>query len=68
MIAASSQQSKKIFFLTTKPELDYKILGFSVLPDKVNTLTWIESAKSPVPSNLNVVLAAVNYLMVFFFI
>ena len=64
IISVSSQKSKKVFFISANPDIDYKILGYSYLPDKVNSIYWLESAKHPVPSNTNVLLVLVNYLLI----
>jgi len=64
LLAISSLKSKKVFFLSANSDLDYKILGYSVLSDKVNSTFWLENAKHPIPTTINVLLVLVNYLLI----
>lgn len=64
LISVSSQKSKKTFFISASPDQDFRILGYSQLPDKINSLFWIETAKHPIPTNSNILFAVVNYLLI----
>jgi WD40 repeat protein len=64
LISCSSQRSKKVFFISANQDHDYKIIGFSMLPDKINSVSWLETPKHPIPTSSNVLLVVVNYLLI----
>ena len=64
ILAVSSSKSKKVFYVSISPDHDYKILGFSLLPDKVHSVFWLETPKHPIPTSSSVLLVLVNYLLI----
>lgn len=64
MLSITSKYSKKVFFVSTNPELEFKILGLSLMPDKINGTFWLDAAKPPIPTTCNILLVLVNYLLI----
>eukprot|EP00825_Cyclidium_porcatum_P004670 TRINITY_DN1220_c0_g1_i2.p1 TRINITY_DN1220_c0_g1~~TRINITY_DN1220_c0_g1_i2.p1 ORF type:complete len:1061 (-),score=222.02 TRINITY_DN1220_c0_g1_i2:1563-4745(-) len=64
LIAVSAKSSKKIFFVSIKNQI-YKVVGYVVMPSKVNSICWNYSNKQLVLSETGTVLfVLLNYLLV----